>query len=70
MLKGSHNVAGCIFDLKNNFGYKDKVETEISGPGGGPIALTAIPPTPESLAQWELMVIESQNKRKEIPEKT
>ena len=42
---------------------------EISGPGGGPIALTAIPPTPESLAQWERMVIESQ-KRKEIPEKT
>ena len=69
MLKGSQNVAGCIFDLKNNFGYKDKIETEISGPGGGPIVLTAIPPTPESLAQWEKMVIESR-KRKEIPEKT
>ena len=69
MLKGSHNVAGCIFDLKNNFGYKDKIEQEISGPGGGPIALTAIPPTPQSLAQWEAMMLESR-KAKQIPEKT
>lgn len=28
---------GLIFDLKNNHGWKDKHETELSGPGGGPI---------------------------------
>ena len=30
-------VTGSIFSLKNNFGWKDKSEKEISGPGGGPI---------------------------------
>jgi len=69
MLKGSHNVAGCIFDLKNNFGYKDKQETEISGPGGGPIAITAYPPEPEALAQWEVLMIAAR-KAKQLPEKT
>jgi len=69
MLKGSHNVAGCIFDLKNNFGYKDKIEQEISGPGGGPIAITAYPPEPEALAQWEVMMIAAR-KARQIPEKT
>ena len=68
-LRGQHNPVFSIFDLKNNFGYKDKTETEISGPGGGPIALTAIPPTPTSLAQWEQMVLESQKVR-QIKEKT
>ena len=77
MLKGSQNVAGCIFDLKNNFGYKDKVEQEISGPGGGPIAIAALPPSPDSIALWEQQIIESRRrleaievKAKEIPEKT
>ena len=69
MLKGSHNVAGCIFDLKNNFGYKDKQETEISGPGGGPIAITAYPPEPEALANWEVMMITAR-KARQLPEKT
>lgn len=31
------NVAGLMFNLKNNFGWKDKSETEVSGPDGGPI---------------------------------
>jgi len=77
MLKGSQNVAGCIFDLKNNFGYKDKIEQEISGPGGGPIAIAALPPSADSIALWEQQVIESRRrleaievKAKEIPEKT
>lgn len=29
-------VTGTIFNLKNNFGWKDKQEQEISGPNGGP----------------------------------
>jgi len=58
-----------IFDLKNNFGYKDKIEQEISGPGGGPIAITAYPPEPEALANWEAQMLESR-KAKQIPEKT
>lgn len=31
------NVTGTIFNLKNNFGWKDKIEQEHSGPNGGPI---------------------------------
>ena len=30
-------AAGTIFNLKNNFGWKDKTESELSGPGGGSI---------------------------------
>lgn len=69
MLKGGQNVAGCIFDLKNNFGYKDKMETEISGPGGGSIAITAYPPEPEALAKWETAIITAR-KARQLPEKT
>lgn len=32
-----NNVTGAIFNLKNNFGWKDKQETEIYGKDGGPI---------------------------------
>ena len=28
---------GLIFDLKNNHGWKDKTEQELSGPDGGPV---------------------------------
>ncbi|MCK4759931.1 MAG: hypothetical protein KAT69_07760, partial [Candidatus Aminicenantes bacterium] len=31
------NVIGTIFNLKNNFRWKDKFENEHTGPGGGPI---------------------------------
>ncbi len=31
-----NNPAGCIFNLKNNFGWKDKNETEHSTPDGKP----------------------------------
>ena len=30
---------GVAFNLKNNFGWKDKTETELTGPAGGPIAV-------------------------------
>lgn len=30
-------VTGTIFNLKNNFGWKDKTEQEITGRDGGPI---------------------------------
>ena len=30
------NATGCIFNLKNNFGWKDKTESEISTPEGKP----------------------------------
>lgn len=45
-------VVGTIFNLKNNFGWRDKSENEISGPNGGAIEtkwsvefLNASPPT-------------------------
>lgn len=31
------NVTGTIFNLKNNFGWKDKIEQEHTGRNGGPI---------------------------------
>lgn len=31
------NVAGVIFNLKNNFGWTDKTQQEISGPEGGAV---------------------------------
>lgn len=37
LVSGASNVAGLIFDLKNNFGWKDQVQTEITGKDGGPI---------------------------------
>lgn len=30
-------VAGIIFNLKNNYGYKDKTEQEITGANGGAV---------------------------------
>ena len=36
LLKGL-NPTGCIFALKNHFGWKDKTETETYGKDGGPI---------------------------------
>ena len=32
-----NSVTGLIFNLKNNFGWKDKLEQELSGPNGGAI---------------------------------
>jgi hypothetical protein len=32
-----NNVTGVIFNLKNNFDWRDKVEQEISGKDGGPV---------------------------------
>lgn len=38
----SGQVAGCIFNLKNNFDWKDKNETEISGKEGQPLKVEYI----------------------------
>lgn len=35
-------TAGVIFDLKNNHGWRDKSEQELSGPDGGPIQVSEI----------------------------
>lgn len=37
------NVAAAIFLAKNLLGYRDVVNTQLSGPAGGPIQLTAQP---------------------------
>ena len=34
------NAAGVIFNLKNNYGWKDKTEQEITGAEGGPLTFT------------------------------
>jgi len=33
---------GVAFNLKNNFGWRDKTEQEISGPNGGPIQISRV----------------------------
>ena len=33
---------GLIFDLKNNHGWKDKTEQELTGPDGGPVRIEKI----------------------------
>lgn len=33
---------GIIFDLKNNHGWKDKTEQELTGPDGGPVQVQKI----------------------------
>jgi hypothetical protein len=32
-------VTGAIFNLKNNFGWKDKTEQEVTGANGGPLGI-------------------------------
>jgi len=34
------NQTGAIFNLKNNFGWVDKQESELSGPGGAPLTIS------------------------------
>jgi len=37
-----NNVTGIIFNLKNNFGWKDVKATELTGEGGGPIEVSDV----------------------------
>ncbi|WP_333664712.1 terminase small subunit [Desulfobacter postgatei] len=41
LVAGNGSTPGQIFDLKNNFGYADKIESTISGPNGGPVEVRA-----------------------------
>jgi hypothetical protein len=34
--------AGKIFNLKNNFGWKDESTQKVTGPGGGPVTIQII----------------------------
>lgn len=38
-LIGKYNSQFTMFDLKNNFGWKDKTETELTGANGGAIEI-------------------------------
>src|SRR6185436_4350718 len=42
-LANAGNVAAAIFLSKNLLGYRDVVNTELSGPAGGPIQVAARP---------------------------
>jgi hypothetical protein len=37
MLSGSGSTTGYIFSFKNNFGWNDKTEMELTGKDGAPI---------------------------------
>jgi hypothetical protein len=49
LVEGKCNPAGLIFDLKNNFGYHDKSERELTGKDGGPLEITITFVRPEDL---------------------
>ena len=38
---------GLIFNAKNNFGWKDKTEQELTGAGGGALSVTLVSPRNE-----------------------
>ena len=42
-LAGQGNVAAAIFLSKNLLGYRDVVNNELTGPGGGPIQMSSKP---------------------------
>jgi hypothetical protein len=44
-LYSGKNATGAIFNLKNNYGWKDKHENELTGKDGGPIE-----------TKWEIIV--------------
>jgi len=50
------NAAGMIFDLKNNFGWRDQQNVELTGADGGPVQIAAglvgMPPAPKDMAEW------------------
>lgn len=47
-----NSVTGLIFNLKNNFGWKDKTEQELTGKDGGPI---------KSEVQWVIQPVKPVN---------
>lgn len=50
------NAGGMIFDLKNNFGWRDQQNVELTGAQGGPVQIAAglvgMPPVPKDMAEW------------------
>ena len=50
MITGASNTIGSIFDLKNNFSYKDRTETEITGGATAQDLLEALSETDPSMA--------------------
>lgn len=50
------NAGGLIFDLKNNFGWRDQQNVELTGADGGPVQIAAglvgMPPVPKDMAEW------------------
>lgn len=63
----SKNPGGTIFNLKNNFGWKDKSEKEMYGKDGGPITTTQrsvlVVPEPQDQETWAtgFMIEESED---------
>lgn len=72
LVQGSGIVAGQIFDLKNNFWWRDQQEQIISGDGVGVvqhIGLVGFPPEPKNIEEWQTWyeaVIGGQTKPKAI----
>jgi len=62
------NAAGMIFDLKNNFGWRDQQNVELTGAQGGPVQLAAglagMPPAPKDMGEWQRWYQESINAKK------
>ena len=61
------NPAGMIFDLKNNFGWKDQQNVELTGAQGGPVQIAAglvgMPPAPKDMDEWQRWYAEMNTQR-------
>jgi len=57
------NAGGLVFDLKNNFGWRDQQNVELTGAQGGPVQIAAglvgMPPAPKDMDEWQRWYLES-----------
>jgi len=60
-LNGTFNPMFTQFILKHNYSYSDNLQ--LTGPGGGPILLSAIPLEPPTLAEYQKMIREQQTSK-------
>ena len=68
-LANNGNIAACIFLAKNLLGYRDVVNNEHTGAGGGPIEITSKPDlsqlTDEELKQLRLIAEKARPARRD-----
>jgi len=67
-IKSKYNPTFIMFLLKCHYGYNDRSSIMLTGPGGGPVLLAAVPSEPLSLAEYTKL-IEDMPRSKQIEHK-